>query len=420
MNLGDCLLLLAAKAPDIETNMGLFWIAQAFLEESGFVALGFLLAYGTDVKWGGGNFTVGDSVKNIASKFFTPEFFEKMLSKTSISGEAYAETFDITSKWFNTCLGFGMVVGFTYLKDIINDRGELTERDKKRYRVDAGIAGLTYLGWYAIVGSIGGPVGVISAAGISFIATKLAKPVVDLIAGDCIIDTFSRDGKDYVIYGNGTGPDNTYDIYVNNYYDNNPKKSYTFVKIRGGNGALQDVGTDDSLNRTYKYYDRYGYRDYGEPGDNVLAFSHSSYRDYVYNKLENGNWCSLSGNISIDGETSKLISEDLAKIRNAKSVAEAKKYITEATEYWNTDNPTLFRMLSEDGLSFSDYYKYLHPEIEQQIWDDYQEGKNPESVLKKVSESRKAKNAAMEALKDNSGKGKITGFRNKNSGTENH
>ena len=82
-------------------------------------------------------------------------------------------------------------------------------------------AGLSYLEWAIIAGSIGGPAGVVVASLIGIPTSMLLNALTDHISGDYVVDEFQRpDGLSedeyitYVVEHNGHGKNGTFSAYV--------------------------------------------------------------------------------------------------------------------------------------------------------------------------------------------------------------
>ena len=183
------------------TDASVFWILQEALKSGPFAAkaLGFVLAYGTDAKYEGSHFVVGDGAKKLFD---------------IATDVLYLEDIPV---WVNTAVGTAAVVLVTGVMEYINHEGEWSNEDIALLLAKAGEAGLSYLEWVAITGAIAGPGGVVVAALLAIPTSMLWNVINDIITGDYSIDTFERDGKTYVVTENGKGSEGTFDMIIDKY-----------------------------------------------------------------------------------------------------------------------------------------------------------------------------------------------------------
>ncbi len=198
-------------------DAGFFWIlSEALANCPNLKALSFLGAYTRDACHDGANFVFGDLAKNGSEqvmKWFNTDIHP--LEKANPWG------------WINTTIGSVVVVGWAYFREKMNDKGEITELDKKRWGWTAAFAGLSYAEWVTISGAIGnaiaGPLGgAVGAAVASLVAIPtsiLFNKIVDRIVGDDIIDTFDFNGVPIEVPRNGNGKNGTFDVITENYND---------------------------------------------------------------------------------------------------------------------------------------------------------------------------------------------------------
>ena len=183
------------------TDASVFWVLSEVLRNGPLPAkaLGFCLAYGTDAKYEGGHFVVGDAVKNLF-KVGTDLLYKKDLPV-----------------WSNTAAGTAAVVIFTGVMEFVKHEGDWSNEDIALLLAKSGEAGLSYLEWAAITGAIAGPGGVVVAGLLAIPTSMLWNAINDVITGDYSIDTFERDGKKYVVTENGKGSEGTFDMIIDKY-----------------------------------------------------------------------------------------------------------------------------------------------------------------------------------------------------------
>ena len=284
------------------SNNNAFWLVQAAIQGAEFQGLSGLLAYGaassvaygTDTKYGGAVFTIGDG---------TSAFLEKL---------GFTKAIYKDFKLMNTALGSGIVVVFTIASQTANDKGSLTDRDKSRYYSEGIKAGVNYFVWTAIVGVGGLTLPVVAvAAGTTMLLSALWDEVVgEHITGDKIVDEYDsfilekdgtnedgtpkykykyeyrrEDGTTYfaeepenandtkvtiAIPKNGSGKDGTYDVLIEKYEEKSNLQTNSLDEIAKEGKLASDgktVTTEYSLNGekcTEQYYKEKLYNDWEE------------------------------------------------------------------------------------------------------------------------------------------------------------
>ena len=293
------------------------------LKNSKWKGIGFLLAYGTDVKYEGGNFAVGDGAVAVCNYFNTSAdaIYQQTIQNPGIN-------------WHNVSIGCIAVAGYKIFIDFANDQGNVVGRDYARYGLDAFNSALTYFEWQAVAGGIAG---YLEAAGVSGFyaglagtgaAALVAIPTAflldkfkDLIVGDYVVDTFTgSDGEKYEIYKNGSGQNGTYDV---------------FLKVARQNSKFHKV--------------------------NGVMVSEKVYNEMLYNNWQDIYDDNLYGDSTVDG-FNKL----LENIKNASSKEEAQQYIDMVKSKYTKpqltghDTPGLYDQLKAYGFDLDTYYDYTH------------------------------------------------------------
>ena len=205
------------------TDSNLCWIAYEYLRtsQSKFKGLGFLMAYGTDKVYEGGNFVWGDSSAAMA-EYAIEGMFGININDMYVTKEALG---NITWKHVTGTSVVMLYVATTEAKDLAN-KGDFTATDMKRVGYDTLVSGGGYLAWSSITASIEGipGVGIASIVGVEIVT--LANFGREIFIGDNVVHSYERtitdsNGKEYVktynVYKNGNGEDGTYDVILDNY-----------------------------------------------------------------------------------------------------------------------------------------------------------------------------------------------------------
>ena len=307
------------------SHINLFWLTNEVLKRNtGFSALGFCLAYGTDAQYEGGNFVVGDGAVSL---------FKLGMEK--------AFRIDKLPVWVNTTVGAAVVAGYVGVKDYIDNKGEKTNLDYRRWGLDALFSGLSFAEWSVVSGGVSsyvatsvtfggwaGPAGVVAAGLITIPTAKLFDGVKDLATGDVIIHTYEdENGVTHEIPANGLGE--------NGYFD-----------------EMVDILNDDL--RTYTI-----------GGQTV---SESTYKDLLY-----GNWNELvkmDTGYTIDQLYGSSFNFDnvMEKVANIEDPGEAYEYYLDHT--MGSDYTSYFLSMNY-GFDAIEYIEHTHG-IK---WDEYMSAK---------------------------------------------
>ena len=184
-------------------DANVYWIVNSLLQER-LPAVGFILAYGTDIGQEGGHFAVGDAAMTLF-RIGTSEF--EIIKK-----------YPKIAEWANVAVGSLAVVGITALSDVINDPGEWTHDDWKRLGIDITGSALSYAEWVIIAGALEGPVGVVVAAAFAVPTAMLINEISGTITGDKVIHTIEREGRAPIdVPINGSGKEGTFDVIIEKY-----------------------------------------------------------------------------------------------------------------------------------------------------------------------------------------------------------
>lgn len=217
-------------------NWNVTWFIYEALKSSAllssFSGLGFVLAYGADMKYDGSTFVIGDGV-------------------TALFGDSISQaaTAKIPVYWINAGVGAVVVAGVSAVHDVVTDKGDWTTLDTKRLIGNATQVGLTYAEWTTIVGSVtaatGGTAlpGVILAGIVAVPTTWLLSEAKGYFTGDRIIDEFTKDGVEYEVPYNGSGENGTYDAILSNYKD--VYKEYTIGGVKYTENQYKDMLYND-------------------------------------------------------------------------------------------------------------------------------------------------------------------------------
>ena len=306
------LFLQVIKKSIIDT--GLYWVVSEFLAQKGLGASSFILGYGTDATEDGGNFVVGDAAK----KLF---------------GSMIEEAYSLTPKqmvWVNVGVGTAIVIAFTFTKDLLTDKGDITLDDLKRAGLDAAFAGLSYAEWSWVYGALvlAGTPGVLAVSAAAILAiptTMLFDAWKDRINHDNIIHTFTRDGREtpYEIPANGTGEDGTFDV---------------LIDVMGNGNKEYHIG--DRLCSEHEYKDK----------------MYTNIEDFLYEDTGKKNG-EVGGFYGIDIMQNAL--DAMVECDTFEEGLDAYyEYYQDHCEF--VDHTLANTLVSEYGFNFEEYYNYNH------------------------------------------------------------
>ena len=311
------------------SDTGVYWITLALTKNTPFGALSYLLTYGADARYEGGDFVVGDGTSELTKKVLESSLFEEFESGV----------------WVNAATGTAAVFIYNGLKNYLTDKGEFTTEDKKRLLADSLGHGANYLTWVALSefittsavsgGMAGGPAGAVGAGVASLVVygTNMAyHQIKDDWTGDVLVDTFKRNGITYEIPRNGSGKNRTYDVLFEKYEKN--LKNYEI---------------------------------------NGKEYSESNYKKTLYNKWEDV----YDANAYTSKEKSDFNSI-LKEYREAKTLKEANNIKTQikgrySSVYKGGGSPTIYDCLEARDFDLDEYYKYYHPSPNNEKYSGIQE-----------------------------------------------
>ena len=299
------------------SDVGAYWVTLALTKNTPLSAFSYLLTYGTDARYEGGDFVIGDG---------TSALTKKILETTSLLDN---------SAWINTATGTAAVFMYNGFKDYLTDKGLFTDNDVKRLVADTLGHAANYLTWVTISdiiatsaasgGMAAGPAGAVGAGVASFVVlgTNMAyHQVKDDWTGDVLVDEFKRNGITYEIPRNGSGKDRTYDVLFEKY-----EKKLKNYEIDG------------------------------------KEYSESNYKKTLYNK-----WEDVYDANAYTPKEKEDFNAILKQYREAKTVREANdikmqikgKY---SSEYKGGGSTTIYDCLEAKDFDLDEYYLHYHPEI---------------------------------------------------------
>ena len=219
------------------SHVNLFWLTNEVLKRNtGFSALGFCLAYGTDAQYEGGNFVVGDGAVSL---------FKLGMEKVF--------KIDKLPVWVNSTVGAVVVAGYVGIKDVVGNKGEKTKFDYRRWGLDALFSGLSFVEWSVVSGGVSsyvatsvtlggwaGPAGVVAAGLVAIPTAKLFDGVKDIATGDVIVHTYvDENDVTYEIPANGLGENGYFDEMVD--ILNDDLKTYTIGDQKVSESTYKDL-----------------------------------------------------------------------------------------------------------------------------------------------------------------------------------
>jgi len=187
-------------------DLNIYWMLNEVLASKGFKGMGFILAYGTDQQFEGGDFVVGDGFNKL---------FDTTMDKISTQ-----DWINNPTVWVNAVVGAAVVAFYTGVRDRLTDKGDWTNEDIIRQKLDMASSALSYAEWTVIYAAMGcGLPGAVVAGLVAIPTAWVLDKVVNRITGDDIIDEFELDGVKYKVPRNGNGKNGTFDVYLDNYDD---------------------------------------------------------------------------------------------------------------------------------------------------------------------------------------------------------
>ncbi len=211
-------------------DLAVYWVIKAATDElgdKGFGALSFIGAYGADARYNAADFQFryGQSGHVDISSSAAGKSLFKMLGRATRDFES--QRIFTPRLWCNVAIGTGAVALFSLVKNSLQHEGEWSSLDTKELWTNVAVDSATYVSWAiafkaaTVAGATGLWPGVIAAV-VAIPTSMLFKAIGNRITGNYKIDTFTRDGKEYIIYENGFGHNGEYDDLLRTYSETLP------------------------------------------------------------------------------------------------------------------------------------------------------------------------------------------------------
>ena len=332
------------------SEMGVYWMLYYALNTTAGgqlvtpfgAGLSYLMVYGTDTAYSGGDFWIGDTV---SQPFFLGE---EATTVMTLRGEM-----DLVS-WRNITTGACAVLAFDIAKDMLLDKGNYTRTDVLRTALAGGQGAMNYFVWTTIstgvagyfeaigIGaSIAGPAGAAAATAAVIVILPIEKYAINKITGDEIVHTYvDENGEERQIPRNGTGRNKSYDVILGHMIGGNETAIDRAFNLKRGPVTLTEK---------------------------ISLCYNPSQNGYIVDSSEDNNYSNDAGPFN----------EFLRKVANASDYSEVHKLERDYGYYEVGDtlvpvssitndaatecSPSgMFAELSERGFSVKDYYDFTH------------------------------------------------------------